>query len=124
MGYGYFYDVVMALLAIGGGLRPVRVVEEHHSDPIFMEGDPNQPLTTMEVGAHRRLHADLNAFLRGITDDFGNDMSPRRGNSAERIRSNFSRDERLDALAEFYRRYAARYVDAACDFFRQHPDGK
>ena len=94
----------------------------HHSDPKFMGGDPKQALTDMPVEDHKRLHAELNQFLRKKTDEFGNHMRPQRGNSASDIQQNFSREERLDALKEFYRTFRDRFPDAAHDFFVQHPD--
>ena len=33
--------------------------QEHHSDPKFLGGDPNQPTTTMGESLHRALHSDL-----------------------------------------------------------------
>ena len=94
----------------------------HHSDPKFMGGDPKQALTDMPVEDHKRLHAELNQFLRKKTDEFGNHMRPQRGNSASDIQQNFSREERLNALKEFYRTFRDRFPDAAHDFFVQHPD--
>ena len=96
--------------------------EGHHSDPIFMEGDPKQPLTEMSGMAHDDLHGDLNSFLKGETDELGNTMSPSSTNSAEEIQSNFTREQRLDALARFYQGFGDTYPDAASDFFSQHPE--
>jgi hypothetical protein len=73
-------------------------VEDHHSDPKFMEGDPEQPLTKMETPEHQQLHKDLNEFLQEKTDEFGNHMRPQRGNSGAKIAENFTREERLKAL--------------------------
>ena len=94
---------------------------EHHSDPKFMGGDPKQSLTDIPVPRHQRLHKDLNHFLRGKTDAAGNHMRPQPGNSGAKIRGNFTREERLDALAQFYKRNRSKYRDAARDFFKQHP---
>ncbi len=100
--------------------------ELHHSDPEFMGGDPKQELTSMPKDGHRgkgeSLHNDLNGFLKEKTDSAGNHMRPQRGNPGTRIRENFPRSERLDALAEFYKRNRDKYSDAARDFFRQHPE--
>ena len=51
----------------------------------------------------------------------GNHMLPQRGNSGSRIRNNFARSERLNALADFYRQNANKNPEAALDFFKQHP---
>jgi hypothetical protein len=93
----------------------------HHSDPKFMGGEPKQPLTNLPDTVHRDLHSDLNKFLRNRTDGAGNDMAPRRGNSGKKIQETFSRDERLNALRDFYNQNMNKYPDAARDFFNQHP---
>ena len=99
--------------------------EGHHSDPIFMGGKKNQKLTQLPRGTHRgagqSLHNDLNSFLRGKTNGLGQHMRPQRGNSGKSIRYNFSPEERLDALAEFYRLNRTKYPTVARDFFDQHP---
>ena len=94
----------------------------HHSDPKFMGGDPNQKLTKMPPSKHRELHKDLNDHLRNQTDKHGNHMRPQRNNSKERIQDNFSRADRLDAMADFYQQNRGAYPDAARDFFNQHPN--
>ncbi len=94
----------------------------HHSDPMFMGGDPSQPLTPMSNGTHIDLHNDLNSFLEGETDGLGNSMRPSATNSADRIQFNFSRDQLLDAMSRFYQAFYDTYPDAAVDFFSQHPD--
>lgn len=102
--------------------------EEHHSDPEFMEGDPNQKTTTMEKGEHQELHKDLNKHLdnyKSSGDKFKNGkpttMKPGRYNPRQRIQANFSRQERLKAMGDFYKQTGAKYGDAAKDFFSQHP---
>jgi len=75
----------------------------------------------MPAPDHRQLHKDLNDHLKTKTDEFGNHMRPQRGNSGAKIRENFTREQRLDATAEFYRKNAEKYPDAAKDFFDQHP---
>ena len=95
--------------------------EGHHSDPKFLGGDPKQPLTSMRQGLHRALHSDLNNYLVKVRDKFGNHMRPQRGNSGAKIRQNFSRNERLQALAEFYGGSGSKFRTAARDFFKQHP---
>lgn len=52
----------------------------------------------------------------------GDHMRPQRGNSGETIRRNFSRKDRLKALADFYRQNAHKYPDSARDFFKHHPN--
>lgn len=63
----------------------------------------------------------MNDLLETRTDATGNTMRPTRGNSGAIIRRNFTRTERLDALAEFYKGPGARFATAARDFFAQHP---
>ena len=63
---------------------------------------------------------DLNDFLRGTTDEAGNHMRPQPGNSGAKIRENFTREERLQTMADFYRLFGDSYPDAARDFFNQH----
>ncbi|MFV0445925.1 MAG: hypothetical protein ACK5Q5_20290 [Planctomycetaceae bacterium] len=100
-------------------------VEEHHSDPVFMGGAKNQPTTKMPQGTHRgqgsSLHNDLSKFLKDKTDAAGNNMRPGPGNSGADIRGNFTRQQRLDAMADFYKTFGNKYPDAARDFFNQHP---
>jgi len=98
------------------------VYHGHHSDPMFLGGARGQKLTRMLKSDHYSLHADLNRHLVTIVDDFGNHMRPQRGNPGALIRDNFSRDEMLRALADFYRRHLSKYPEAALDFFAQHPD--
>ncbi len=95
--------------------------EEHHSDPEFLGGSPSQPTTNMFRYDHAELHQDLNNFLRQRLDSRGNHMCPQKGNPGRRIRRNFSRNERLAAVAEFYKQYGWKYPDAASGFFAQHP---
>ncbi len=104
-----------------GQLAPKGKTHGHHSDPKFMGGDPKQPLTDIPVPDHQALHKDLNDFLHGKTDAAGNHMRPQRGNSAADIQQNFTQQERLDAITEFYKKFRATYPDAARDFFKQHP---
>ena len=98
---------------------------KHHSDPKFMGGNKKQKLTTLDEQTHRELHKDLNDFLVKKTKDVrGKDvhMRPQRGNSRYDIWDNFTREERLQALAEFYKGPGAKYGDVAEDFFKQHPE--
>ncbi len=96
----------------------------HHSDPKFMGGDPKQPLTNMKTADHIDLHRDMNAYLETKTKVINGkivSMRPKRGNSGRIIRLNFTRQERLDALAEFYTKNKNKYPEASADFFSQHP---
>lgn len=94
---------------------------KHHSDPVFLGGNPKQPLTILSASTHRSLHKDMNDFLRKQVDALGNHMRPQRGNSGAVIRGNFSPQARLDALANFYKQFGSKYQSAAADFFKQHP---
>ena len=90
-----------------------------------MRGDKKQKLTTLDEQTHRELHKDLNDFLVKKTKDVkGKDvhMRPQRGNSRYDIWNNFTREERLQALAEFYKGPGAKYEKVAEDFFKQHPE--
>jgi len=49
-------------------------------------------------------------------------MSPQSNNSGAEIRINFTRNELLESVAEFYNGPGARYKSAASDFFLQHPN--
>ena len=87
-----------------------------------MGGDPRQQTTDIPESSHYGLHKDMNDHLRTKSDAAGNHMRPQRGNSGAQIRDNFTREERLDALADFYRTNKVKYPDAAKDFFHQHPE--
>ncbi len=93
-----------------------------------MGGKKNQKLTMLDEVDHRQLHKDLNDFLVNKTGVNAKGetvhMRPQRGNSGSVIRDNFSRPERLDALAEFYKGPGAKYKNVAEDFFKQHPELK
>lgn len=94
---------------------------EHHSDPMYLGGDPDQPLTTMPRSEHVDLHRTMQQFMRQQTNADGDHMAHSCVNSGDRIQEIFSRPERLDALARFYRGLGARFASAARDFFSQHP---
>jgi RHS repeat-associated protein len=94
---------------------------EHHSDPKFMGGDSDQNTTTMPESEHKQLHQDLNDHLVNQTDGNGNHMRPQRGNSGANIQRNFTRAERIKAMADFYLNQGKKYLQAAEDFFTQHP---
>jgi len=103
-------------------VKPAEKINEHHSDPKFMGGDPKQPTTPMKESEHQSLHKDLNEHLRNETNDKGQHMRPQKDNSGNEIRRNFERGERLDALKRFYEGFQNKYPDAARDFFNQHPE--
>jgi hypothetical protein len=96
-------------------------INRHHSTPMFMGGARNQPLTTMLRSEHVELHRELNRFLETKTDGEGHTMRYSCINKGDDIQENFTTDERLQALAEFYRGPGARFTQAAADFFAQHP---
>jgi RHS repeat-associated protein len=117
--YGYVIDPNSWVDSFG-----LSATHGHHSDPKFMEGDPKQKLTTLSQSDHIQLHRDLNTHLETKTKVIKGQtvsMRPKRGNSGATIRGNFSREERLDALAEFYHNNKSKYPDAHADFFAQHP---
>ena len=90
-----------------------------------MGEDKRQKLTTFDEQVHRDPYKDLNDFLvkkTGNVDGKDVHMRPQRGNSGKTIRKNFSLEERLQALAEFYKGPGAKYGDVAEDFFKQHPE--
>jgi uncharacterized protein RhaS with RHS repeats len=97
-------------------------IQAHHSDPKFMGGDPDQPLTDMSRSSHQDLHNTMNKFLEQYTDEAGNNMRPTSNNSGQDIKTNFPRAERLDALKDFYNGPGAQWPNAAQDFFTQHPE--
>jgi len=101
---------------------PPPKIQQHHSDPKFMGGEPKQKKTPVPKDTHTDLHRDLNKFLRDKEDAAGNHMRPQRGNSGADIADNFTRQERLEAMAEFYKKFRDKYPDAARDFFKQHPE--
>ena len=105
-----------------GATKPRHATEDHHSDPEFMGGAKDQPLTTLETEVHQQLHRDMYYFLGNISDGAGNTMRPASNNSGANIQKNFSRDELLDALADFYKTFEDAYPTAAADFFSQHPN--
>ena len=100
----------------------LRAIHGHHSDAIFLGGERKQELTDLLTFRHKQLHNDLNEFLRSKENALGQHMRPQPGNSGQKIRRRFSRAERLEAEAEFYRIHRHEYPDAARDFFQQHPD--
>ena len=95
-------------------------IQRHHSDPKFMGGDPKQRLTPMSTSRHKELHKNMYDYLRQHTDDNGNHMRPQSNNSGARIRNNFIRSQRFDALKGFYDNYPIKYWDARRGFYRNN----
>jgi RHS repeat-associated protein len=95
----------------------------HHSDPKFLGGNPNQKLTKIKTPDHKQLHKDLNKQLDTKVDpNTGRTMMPKKGNKGADIQTAFSRTDRLQALADFYKSPTGSiYKGAARDFFKQHP---
>ena len=64
-------------------------------------------LTHLNQADHTRVHQSLNNFLRTKTKTLPNgkvvDMLPRRGNAGAVVRNNFTKQERLKALVDFYK---------------------
>ena len=71
---------------------------------------------------HVELHNEMNRFLETKTDGEGHTMRYSCINKGDDIQEHFTLDERLRALAEFYRGPGARFTRAAADFFAQHPE--
>ena len=104
-----------------GFIGPLEPFEMHHSDPKFMGGAPNQPLSRLPRSWHRSLHAAMRSFLRLRTDAAGNHMCHTSRNSGARIQRNFSRNELLEALRDFYNGPGSEWPEVVDDFFNQHP---
>lgn len=94
--------------------------QRHHSDPKFMGGEPKQDLTPMTEQRHHDLHKDLNKFLREQTNEKGQHMRPQAGNNGAKIRMNFDRPQRFDAMKSFYDQHPVKYWDARLDFYRNN----
>jgi RHS repeat-associated protein len=125
--------MVVSAVAVTGGVANMAAgiqslarlaMQNHHSDPKFMGGARNQPLTRMSKEMHDDLHRDLNDFLRQRTNSVGDHMRPQSNNPGWKIQKNFTDDVRRQAMADFYRQYGNKYADAARDFFAQHPNLK
>ena len=86
-----------------------------------MGGKTKQPLTKLKTPVHKRLHNAMNKYLRGVTNSEGQHMRPQSNNSGAQIQSNFTRPQRLKALANFYKTHRTTFPKAANDFFGQHP---
>lgn len=103
-----------------GIVNKAEKIVKHHSDPKFMGGDKDQELTKMYESDHKALHKDLNNHLVKYKDEAGNHMRPQRGNSGIDIQRNFSPEERIKAMKDFYNGPGSKYKQAAKDFFKQH----
>ncbi len=87
----------------------------HHAFPKFLGGDPKQKLTELAESLHKKLHKDMNDFLKNVKNKFGDDMMPRRGNSGQDIRENFTQKQRENAVNNFYNGSGSQYTQAAKD---------
>ena len=74
-----------------------------------MEGIPKPEITPMEKEEHQQLHEDLNNHLKEIKDFKGNHMRPQRGYSGRTMRQDFSRQQRIQAIKDFYKGPGAKY---------------
>jgi YD repeat protein len=95
-------------------------IQLHHSDPIFMGGAPDQELTPMSISRHQELHKDLNNFLVEKKNALGQHMRPQPRNPGAKIRFNFSRTQRFDAMKQFYDKNWIKYWDARWDFYKNN----
>ena len=102
-------------------LKPDGKQVGHHSDPKLMGGDANQKLTRMSESEHKALHKDLNEHLVKYKNEAGQHLRPQRGNSGGQIQTNFSKQERNQAMKDFYTGSGAKYKQAASDYAKQHP---
>ena len=95
-------------------------IQRHHTEPIFIGGDPKQRLTPMSVSRHKDLHQDMYRHLEQHTDANGNHMRPLPNNSGADIRLHFPKSQRFDALKRFYDNYPIKYWDARRGFYRNN----
>ena len=93
-------------------------LHRHHSDPMFMGGNPNQPLTDIGESRHRQLHRELNDFLFEQQNAAGNHMRPQSNNSGLDIQNNFSPQQRQNAMRQFYDANKWRYPVVRNNFYR------
>lgn len=92
----------------------------HHSNPKFLGGDKDQPLTNMSDSRHIKFHLELNDYLKNILNEDGFNMRPTRYNSGTNIRSNFNSEMRFNAVKGFYDLHPIKYWDARWDFYRNN----
>ncbi len=90
--------------------------QKHHSWSMFLGGPVKQKLTKLGNQVHKRLHKDLNNFLKKIKAKTGIDMVPSAKNSGKKIRKNVSEKTRWKAQNDFYKGPGAKYKKAAQDF--------
>jgi RHS repeat-associated protein len=92
----------------------------HHSDPIFMGGDRSQKRTDLKASTHRRLHKEMNDFLHKQKDAYMNHMRPQSNNSGSDIQQNFTRQQRLNSLQQFYDKNKWIYPRSRYDFYKNN----
>jgi hypothetical protein len=85
---------------------------DHHMVPRSLGSKTpyrHSSLTNLTAAQHTKLHKKLTQHLKTYTKTLANgkkvDMLPRRGNSGRDVRQNFSKQERLHALSDFYKKY-------------------
>jgi len=93
-------------------------VQRHHSNPIFLGGNPKQKLSRMNASDHRQLHRDLNDFQYEQRNTAGEHMRPQSNNSGFDIQRNFTPQQRQDAMKSFYDSNKWKYPGARYDFYR------
>jgi hypothetical protein len=94
------------------------ISEVHHIVARFLAGTNDAwNLIRMPTQLHRELTEDMRVFMRTMKNSCGQDMQPRVGNTGAMIRANFSKDEILDALRQFYTLNQAKYPEVARQFF-------
>jgi hypothetical protein len=95
------------------GSYPVRVGGKHHLMPRALGNRlpyGHKALTDLKSFKHSVLQGELDVHLRGITktldDGTSVDMLPRRGNPGRAVRRNFTLEERIKAVDDFFRGFA------------------
>ena len=100
------------------GLDPFS--EIHHLIPRFLAGaNDAYNLIRMETAKHRELTNEMRIYLKGITNEAGQDMQYRRGYAGAAIRNNFTPEARLDALKSFYSQNSQKFPEAAKQFLEK-----
>lgn len=105
---------------VAEGLRKGGKPHKHHSCPKFLCGENDHTIEIPEQ-MHKDLHRDLNDFLEKKTDDLGESMRPKRGNSGQDIRERFSPQERYDAIRDFYEENKNKYPEVHEHFQKLEP---
>jgi hypothetical protein len=93
----------------------------HHSDPMFLGGEPKQALTELTQAGHQALHSDMNTFLRNEMDDFGNHMRRSVGTAGPSSEPTSAATSDSMLWPASTRDPERRIRRAALDFFAQHP---